>query len=934
MTSQINFKGTRWLKCDLHLHTTESICFRDQSVTPEQWVQRATDQGLDCVAVTDHNSGNAIDRIKTAAVGTGLAIFPGVEITCDTSKIHLLILFDVEKGSADVNDFLIRCGIDRSDFANADAFTSKNIFDVAEIANKEGALIIPAHIDEYNGLGDVSVANLEKFYSLDYINAVQVVHKDFLNQSLSTTANTELKDILNAYYSQPTPSIDDATIKKWFTAAKYAVSSKLAVLTFSDNPHDSGDSKHGLDGIGSRYTWIKMDEHPTLEGLRQAILMPKFRIRNDFSDQRHPYEAPDLWIRSITITGSHVTHASVPLHIEFNPQLTTIIGGRGSGKSSILRFIRGLFNRTLDISGLNEIISDHNGFYKKYDPKTEKGVIKEGTIIVVEFVRNRILHKITATVITDSSRQVISIEKYDQSTSTWLVESADGYIDFLKYEHYSQKQIYEIAQKPNSLRERIDRSVEGLGDLKNEREVLRLLFLEKSAAIRTKQEQIAGKGRLQTEITDLNDQISMYQQSGIAALLMDKEKLSAQKRLINDFVDEAKTKEELLGVLAGDIVFDGITFDSFEASESVELEPLSQGVVDGYNAIKVELIALQQKAIQLRSTFELGLTSSSWANALEANESDFEAKKAELAGQGMDDITRFEALTESRTDKSDELARLIEIETSLSVEMTEREGIKRDFFSKIREIFQARKDHVENLMQDDKINVTIVPFRDKGDFFARLRGILQKPNGFESDIDQLADIAFSGNTEQKMVTVKQTILDSKLGTIVTGISGYFRNLAADLTESQMDEIELFWPEDEISIKYKPSGSSALKPLSTASAGQKTTAILTIILSQGTIPLLLDQPEDDLDNRLVYELIVDRLNQAKEYRQIIVVTHNANIPVNGDAEYIHSMNSESKKLSVLHSGTVEDRIIKKEICDVMEGTEYAFDMRSKRYKSII
>ncbi|RYF87929.1 MAG: hypothetical protein EOO00_11915 [Chitinophagaceae bacterium] len=66
----------------------------------------------------------------------------------------------------------------------------------------------------------------------------------------------------------------------------------------------------------------------------------------------------------------------------------------------------------------------------------------------------------------------------------------------------------------------------------------------------------------------------------------------------------------------------------------------------------------------------------------------------------------------------------------------------------------------------------------------------------------------------------------------------------------------------------------------------------------------------------------------------MVTHNANIPVNGDAEYIHSMDSESKKLSVLQSGTVEDRVIKKEICDVMEGTEYAFNMRSKRYKSII
>jgi len=109
--------------------------------------------------------------------------------------------------------------------------------------------------------------------------------------------------------------------------------------------------------------------------------------------------------------------------------------------------------------------------------------------------------------------------------------------------------------------------------------------------------------------------------------------------------------------------------------------------------------------------------------------------------------------------------------------------------------------------------------------------------------------------------------------------------------------------------------------------------LTFILSYGKIPLILDQPEDDLDNRLVYDLIVDRLKKAKENRQLIVVTHNANIPVNGDAEYIISMDTESKKLKILNEGTVEQTAIKKEICDVMEGSEQAFNMRSKRYKQI-
>ena len=92
--------------------------------------------------------------------------------------------------------------------------------------------------------------------------------------------------------------------------------------------------------------------------------------------------------------------------------------------------------------------------------------------------------------------------------------------------------------------------------------------------------------------------------------------------------------------------------------------------------------------------------------------------------------------------------------------------------------------------------------------------------------------------------------------------------------------------------------------------------------------MLDQPEDDLDNKLVYDLIVTRLKKAKSKRQIIVVTHNANIPVNGDAEYIVSMDSDTDKISTKYVGTMDDENIRKEICDVMEGTQDAFEMRAK------
>jgi len=198
----------------------------------------------------------------------------------------------------------------------------------------------------------------------------------------------------------------------------------------------------------------------------------------------------------------------------------------------------------------------------------------------------------------------------------------------------------------------------------------------------------------------------------------------------------------------------------------------------------------------------------------------------------------------------------------------------------------------------------------------------------------LIKICFSGNVEQKIKKVREVFLKIRNNADINQVvSGHFINLVKTLNDRQIDEIELLLPEDEIAVQYRITDSGQWKPLSTASAGQKTTAILTFILSHGETPLILDQPEDDLDNRLVYDLIVDRLKKAKEKRQLIVVTHNANIPVNGDAEYIISMDTETEKLQVLNEGTVENISIKKEICDVMEGSEKAFIMRSKRYEKI-
>jgi len=934
MNKTITYKGTRWYKCDLHLHTIASLCFQDKQVTADQWVKRAIEQGLDCVAVTDHNTGISFDDIKQAAEGTGLTVFPGVEITCDPSKVHLLIIFDVTKTSDDIRDFLVRADIRADDFGKQEAATTQSIFDIAKLAKIDGAIVIPAHIDEYNGLGSISVGNLKIFFSDYDINAVQIVHKEFLNPEFQTTGNTELKKILNEYYNDPSPGIDDATVKGWYTPVKYAHEHDLAILTFSDNPHEPKNSKHGLWGIGSHFTWIKMDEMPSLEGLRQAFLLPDYRIRNEFDCPTSPYTKPELWIKSISISNTVITEDATPLKIEFSPQLNTIIGGRGSGKSSVLRFIRGVFNRTVDISDLPEILNDHNEFYKVEGGRPKKGVLTETSLIEIEFVRNDVLHKIIASNISNSVTQSIQIERLDD-TGNWEVVTDDSYIDFFEFEHYSQKQIYEIAQEPNALRERIDSAISGLERIKSDREHIRSLFLEKSAAIRTIDILLAGKGKIETRIRDLDLNIKKLQQSGISDLIAAKEKFSKETEFINSFQSEIETRENLLDDLATNIEVSDIDFSNFDEQYSEVLKQYTQSVIDGFTKIKSELLNLKEQSALLKTAFEQSVNDSLWKEALNKNTEEFNLKKEELEKEGIDAISSYERFTKEKSALELELAEINDKAIISSADKIERDRLQIEYLQLCKEIATKRRVFVQGIVTGDKVKVNIKPFRNQSDYETRLRKLLQRENAsFQTDIDALIEICFSGNVEQKIKDVRSVFTKIRANEDVSStVTGHFVNLVKNLNDAQIDEIELLLPEDEIEIQYKPTPASAFKSLSTASAGQKTTAILTFILSYGKLPLILDQPEDDLDNRLVYELIVDRLKQAKEKRQLIVVTHNANIPVNGDAEYIVSMDTESKALKVLHTGTVEQNSIKKEICDVMEGGENAFEMRSKRYKFI-
>jgi len=921
------YKGARWYKCDFHLHTPASLCFKDQTVTPEQWVHRVKELHLDCVAITDHNTGDWIDKIKTSAQVEGITVFPGVEITCDTSKIHLLIIFDINKSTQDVNDFLIRCGINRNNFAKSDAHSFKTVMEIAKMADDIGAIVIPAHIDEFSGLGTLASKDIiENLFNLDYINAVQFVHKEYLQSNINVVDNDELKKSINQYYNNPRVEISVEAIKKGYDSVVMAKQKNISLLTFSDNPDLEIPSKHGLSGIGKTYSWIKMDEKPDIEGVRQAFMFSD-RTANCFEHENCPYEKPSLWIKSIAIQNTTITKNNNIVTIDFCPSLTTIIGGRGSGKSSILRFLRGVFDRNADIKGLDEILSEQQQFFKKHDSEGI-GVLKSDSKIIVEFVRDGILYRISYA----ESIGERQIEKYNVETNVFDLVTDEFFIDFFEFEQYSQKQIFALAQKPNELRNRIDAAIHKIAEIQGDRKQIESDYNQKVATRNTLVQSTMAKSKLTTEIKDLESKIQLLQQSGISKLLKDNQSLLGQfnslkifRNKIRDFQNELAKCIEL--------------YSNLPKTEDVNIiEPYNDELNVILDSLLSKINCQKQTQQQLFSSIEKEVTngekrffSSQFWSDLKNNKQLFDEKKEELESKGVTDLSDFKKYNTAIEQKRKELEIISQKEEELSIVDKQVNDLLIKSLDK-RKLITTERIRFTELFNFEKTKVKIRMFGDKKEFIYRLRQILQRQTGFDNGIEILVQKIYGSQTiEENLKATKAIIQEIYMGSYNGDeFDARFMNLIKGLTQEQMNNIVLLYPEDEIEMTYRNSTGN-FKPLSVASAGQKTTAILTFILSFGTAPLVLDQPEDDLDNHLVYSLIVDKIKEIKQKRQVIVVTHNANIPVNGDAEYVISMSSETHNLKIQAEGTIEKINVKQEICDVMEGGIDAFKTRARKYK---
>ncbi|WP_368644661.1 TrlF family AAA-like ATPase [Alkalibacterium putridalgicola] len=901
--------GNRWYKCDLHLHSTASECFRDQLVTGEQWVNECLDKGLDCVALTDHNTGKNIDEYKLIAEKAGLVFFPGVEITCGDQGTHLLVIFDTNASTSTVEDFLIRMDISRKDFAKSLACSPKSVVDVVEAATNEGAIVIPAHIDEYNGLSEIRNKWLDEVMESAEIQAVQVVQKEFYENRQNNLPTEEVKSLKKQVSEKYGNDIELSKIKGWYNGVKKAHKNDLGIVTFSDNPHKNGDSKHGLWGIGRRYTYIKMREEPNIHSLREAFLFKNIRVVSDFEEFKD--NSKELVLNRLLIQNTELNDEE--LVIDFSNNLTTVIGGRGTGKSCITRFLLYVLGKEDELGPFSEISKEYKKFIQKDDGNT--GVLKPETKIGLELSYLDEKYEISRS---ENSHE-ISIIKNNEKVPTEIERMN---MISRKIDLYAQKQIYEISKNQDSIRDILDSyNIEDIKPVKERIRENKLSINKVMREINSISQDIADKKTLELNKEDVNQQLTKLSDNKYKEIIDNFRKQSKVYEIIK--TDITKLDETIESISKNLIA---PTFRNISDVDS-ELNTLQRDLKDTLDKRQEDLkntVAEMKKDLE---KYKKQLGKSTWVENFKTTKGRYNDLKEELTDEELRKVTDLDSLSKELSELDQKLNVINEKEDLLIRNREELSVLQNELDENYANLTFVRREFIDNIFSEmDGIIVNISPQRDFEAYILKVRDITNKQDTFEGEFNKISDLLYTNViTYKELYSEFENIFNDNPPEIIsdTRLVNAFTKLRAE----QLLELKTLVPSDVIGITLNVNGKRV--KLTNASAGQRTSAILSMILAYGESPLIMDQPEDDLDSQLINTLIVNSLVTKKENRQIIIITHNPNIPVNGDSEWVVCM-GDTKKITISSRGSVDNTTIKERICDVMEGGQDAFAKRARRY----
>ena len=908
-----NWNGARWWKFDFHSHTPASEDYGKgpgqnllNQRTAHEWLLDYMKAGIDCVAITDHNSGAWIDILKDAYNRLveekpegfrTIYLFPGVEISVN-GGIHVLAIFGNEKTTADI-DSLLGAVHFRGTKGTSNAVTDKSLIEVVNEITKRGGIAIPAHVDKPNGLFTLNGQTLQQILQCKDIFAMELVNPSSAKPQLFVVSRLSWVEVLG-----------------------------------SDSHHPTGNP--GQKYSGSHYTWVKMGV-PCIEGLRLALLDGSLSVLRSDCERNDPNKHADLVIESVEVSKARYIGRAEDFILQLNPWMNAIIGGRGTGKSTLMEFIRLVLRRDKELPEVLQ--SEFQKYVQVYENRDDSGLLTKDTVLRVIYQKNGIRYRIQW----DSSGTLDPIQEW--ATQGWQRTEGDIRQRF-PVRIYSQKQIYQMASTPLALLKIIDDAPEvDYASWKNRLTEEENQYLSVRAKIREIEAGLSEEPKLKGELADVKRKLAIFEESGHAEIFKNLQKRRRQLHVLKSWESGLGDASNQLREVAERIRPEDLDTTSFDNTDSADAQllELTKGTIKAFEAIASAVKTLADKIDDIIVKYQKGRDASTWKMATDKANQDYEALSMRLEGESVTDPSGYGNLVQQR--------HAIEIQLKdlegrkEQIQQLERQAIEylKKVFKLRREITEKRRQFLAQVLDNTSlVRISVIPYGAKETIETEFRQLIQRDSGgFERDIGTpdgqgLLGKLYNNDPDSAAIEERLAALKKEIRSIALKqqnaqiMDKRFSDHIARLPPEALDRLDFWFPEDSLHVEYSTSGDRPVfRPIQEGSPGQKTAALLAFLLSYGKEPLILDQPEDDLDNHLIYDLIVTQLREVKMHRQVMVVTHNANIVVNGDAELVVALAARSGQTQTDAVGCLQEKTVRQTICQIMEGGEKAFEQRYRR-----
>jgi DNA repair ATPase RecN len=609
------------------------------------------------------------------------------------------------------------------------------------------------------------------------------------------------------------------------------------------------------------------------------------------------------------------------LDVTFKDGLICLIGGRGSGKTTILELLRYALNRQPHEDGARKAASKR--FRTLIEANLGRGAVE------VEFeTQDGIVYHVERRVGEDPIVSDANGETLDSAILDSGIQ-IDAAI-------FSQNEVEEIAMKPDYLRDVLDRfCTRELTDIQRRIEQTKSALQRNSSEVvqlsiksGENREALKNLPELETRLQALNEELKEAKlpanvEAAAKLKSLRTQESAALTRIKPALEDATETLAPLQNTLIGEFkqVF---SEDVLNGPNGAIFQDLRQAMLTGVDKFRN---GIKQAEEALAAMTEAGLSAVAML------------KKAQMPQESAyQDLLKQSAEHQQRLRERDKLAKQVaqlhtakeeadRIEKRLGELAKERKRLLADYSSEVEARFRLRESVAEDLTSQlsDTIRVKVAQGADREayrQFLVKYRdpSIREYNPSITKIVNSLSPVDLAALVESRKAEelAVEAEIDERFAL------GVLNGLAADLRSRF--ELELITLDDVPSIELFVCNEWRVS--SRLSTGQMCSVVLPLLLLDSVAPLVIDQPEDNLDNRFVTDNVAEMVARNQDRRQMIFITHNPNIPVMGQASQVVVMDASDGKGEKVGEGSVDE--MKDKIIELLEGGERAFQARREKY----